>query len=85
MGKRPFKQWLSDLLESRTFAALSIGAVAFGTFWPFHGTRVALGAALLTVAAYYFPVPLIKLSLGEADEECEENEPRCNLRRSRPA
>ena len=54
MGKRPFKAWLSALLDSRTFGALSVGAIAFGTFWPFHGTRVALGAALLTVAAYYF-------------------------------
>jgi hypothetical protein len=35
-----------------------LGVVPWGgrlwTFWPFHGTRVALGAALLTVAVFYF-------------------------------
>jgi hypothetical protein len=50
MGKRPFKQWLSDLLESKAVSAFLVGAVAFATFAPFHG---ALVAALLTVAAYY--------------------------------
>ena len=27
MGKRPFKRWLSDLFDSRTFGALFVGAV----------------------------------------------------------
>jgi hypothetical protein len=53
MGKRPFKQWLSDLLESKAISAFLVGAVAFVTFAPFHGAFVALVAALLTVAAYY--------------------------------
>jgi hypothetical protein len=52
MGKRPFKQWLSDLLESG-ISAFSVGAVAFVTFAPFHGALVALVAPLLTVTAYY--------------------------------
>jgi hypothetical protein len=42
-----------DLLESKTISALLVGAVAFVTFAPFHGAIVALGVALMTVAAYY--------------------------------
>ena len=54
MGKGPRKNrsWL-DLLESKTISALLVGAVAFVTFAPFHGAIVALGVALMTVAAYY--------------------------------
>jgi hypothetical protein len=53
MGKRPFKQWLWDLLERKAISAFLVGAVAFVTFAPFHGVLVALAAALLTVAAHY--------------------------------
>jgi hypothetical protein len=42
-----------DLLESKTISALLVAAVAFVTFAPFHGALVGLGAALMTVAAYY--------------------------------
>ena len=52
--RRPRKKrsWL-DLLESKTISALLVAAVAFVTFAPFHGALVGLGAALMTVAAYY--------------------------------
>ena len=53
MGKRPFKRWLSDLFDSRTFGALFVGAVVLVCFEPFHGALVALGGAALAAALYY--------------------------------